>query len=221
VAEEHAEAADHRYLHIGLDGDLRHGLVGIDGVLDLADALALEAAITAKAHQLLDTDPTLPLDVRRSMAAGQLGSKSGREVVIYTHLDPQTGLAQVENTRSIIAAEQVAEWCTAAGTKVTVKPVVDLREYLHTESYEPTPALREQVILTHPTCVFPWCSRPSRRCDLDHILEYHRGGLTDSLNLAPLCRGHHRLKTHGGWTYRRIGPTSFEWTSPYGRRHIR
>jgi hypothetical protein len=31
---------------------------------------------------------------------------------------------------------------------------------------------------------------------------------------------HPRLKTHGGWTYRRLGPTTFEWTSPHGHRHI-
>jgi hypothetical protein len=66
----------------------------------------------------------------------------------------------------------------------------------------------------------PYCSRPSRGCDTEHIVPFAEGGRTETLNLVPLCRFHHRLKTHGGWTYRRLGPTTFEWTSPYGQRHI-
>ena len=37
-----------------------------------------------------------------------------------------------------------------------------------------------------------------------------------SVNIAPLCRCHHRYKTHGGWTVTRTGPTSFTWTSRHG-----
>ncbi len=39
---------------------------------------------------------------------------------------------------------------------------------------------------------------------------------TTSWNMAPLCRRHHRLKTHSAWTYHRTGPGSFLWTSPLG-----
>jgi hypothetical protein len=42
---------------------------------------------------------------------------------------------------------------------------------------------------------------------------------TNTLNLARLCRFHHRVKTHSAWTYRRRGPTTLEWTSPHGRRY--
>ena len=75
--------------------------------------------------------------------------------------------------------------------------------------------MREQAILTNPTCVYPRCTRPSRSADLDHVEEWD-GHNTDSRNLAPLCRGHHRYKTHGGWTVVRTAPTSFTWTSKYG-----
>ena len=75
--------------------------------------------------------------------------------------------------------------------------------------------MREQAILTNATCVYPHCSRPSRSADLDHV-ENWDGTNTTSTNLAPLCRSHHRYKTHGGWTITRTGPTSFTWTSPYG-----
>ena len=75
--------------------------------------------------------------------------------------------------------------------------------------------------------MFPGCCRPRRRSDTDHIVEWPLGR-TESRNLAPLCRYHHRLKTFTGWSYHRIGPTTFVWTSPHGHiyvvgtdRHIR
>ena len=77
--------------------------------------------------------------------------------------------------------------------------------------------MREQTILTNPVCVFAYCTRPSRHGDQDHIVEPHNGGDSSSRNFAPLCRFHHRLKTHTGWTYVRTGPTTFIWTSPHGR----
>ena len=75
--------------------------------------------------------------------------------------------------------------------------------------------------------MFPHCTRPAAAQDTDHIIEFPLGTTTSS-NLAPLCRRHHRLKTHSAWTYVRTGPRTFVWTSPLGctydvesDRHIR
>ena len=68
--------------------------------------------------------------------------------------------------------------------------------------------------------MFPHCNKPARGCDLDHINPYHQGGTTTSWNLAPLCRYHHRVKTHGGWTYTRTTRTRFEWTTPTGDTYV-
>ena len=220
-----AERAEHRHLDIQLGDVTIDGLVHVDGLLDLADALAFEAAVAAKAHQLLQTHPDLSLEVRRAIAAGHLadntdsddGGTSGaggisREVVIYTHHDTTSpdGLVHVENTHSYVTIEQLADWCQQAGTTVTIKPVIDLAKTLHTDAYTPTAKQREQAILRHPTCVFPHCTRSSRRCDLDHVIPWPLGP-TATWNLPPLCRRHHRLKTHGGWTY--------QWTSPLGHTY--
>ncbi|MEP9361362.1 DUF222 domain-containing protein [Nocardioides sp. CN2-186] len=212
-----AEQTEHRNVTVRLGDVTTDGLVYIEATTDLADALAFEAQLSTKAHDLLEHHPHLPLDVRRSMALGHLGDASSRELVIHTHHDTSStdGLVRVDNTKSWITVEQLGEWCQQEHTRVTIRPVLDLNEHLHTDRYEPTDRLREQVIQTHPTCVFPRCERPSRRCDLDHITEWPEGA-TDSLNLAPLCRGHHRLKTHGGWTYTRTGHRTFDWTSPHG-----
>ncbi len=90
---------------------------------------------------------------------------------------------------------------------------------------------------THPTrcakpwslrdahCVFPGCHRDSRACDLDHITEYlpmedgGPPGQTRPGNLAPLCRTHHRVKTHTAWHYKRLDDGSYEWTAPTGHQY--
>ena len=44
---------------------------------------------------------------------------------------------------------------------------------------------------------------------------------TASDNLAPLCRRHHRLKTHArGWTYLALDPGSYLWHSPHGYQFL-
>ena len=156
----------------------------------------------------------------RPLPKGCAPASRKRELVIYVHLSDAGvagvgGAAGVENTRSAISVEQVKDWCAGTNTKVTIRPVIDLNEHLHTDNYRPTDRMREQAILTNATCVYPHCSRPARPADLDH-LENYDGTNTNSPNIAPLCRGHHRYKTHGGWTVTRTGPTTFTWTTPYG-----
>jgi hypothetical protein len=104
---------------------------------------------------------------------------------------------------------------------VTIRPVLDLGEHLEVPGYTPSPRLREQVLITHPSCVFPGCTRPSRGCDLDHVIPWDQGGPTCSCNLVPACRFHHRLKTHGGWRLHRVGDRLFVWTSPHDRVYTR
>jgi hypothetical protein len=85
--------------------------------------------------------------------------------------------------------------------------------------------MRELVILRDRTCVHPNCDRDARECDLDHIeafVEMDDGGppgQTRPDNLAPLCRRHHRAKTHYGWTYQRNGAGGYTWTDPFGRTY--
>jgi hypothetical protein len=228
------QAADARHFDIDLHQVSFDGTVHVDADLDLADALDLNDTISAGAAQLAALGSAESLDARRSLAAGALARRElaldlrtdpadqlppapakKRELVIYLHLS-EAGVAGVENTRSAISVEQVKGWCQGTSTHVTVRPVVDLNQNLHTDAYRPTPTQREQAVLTNATCVYPHCGRPSRSADLDHVVESERGGPTDSSNLAPLCRGHHRYKTHAGWTVVRTGPTAFTWTSPHG-----
>ena len=120
-----------------------------------------------------------------------------------------------------IIIEQLQQWCAEADTTITVKPILDVDEKLVCHGYQPSDRLRDQVTLFHPRCAFPWCTRASATADLDHLEPWRThdtGGGTDSENLAPLCRVHHRVKTHGGWTYTRITTGEYLWTSPHSYR---
>lgn len=70
-------ACGRRRFDIGLAEVGIDGVVQIDASLDLADALDLEAAISSVAHQLLDLGCEESLDVRRSIAAGEIARAQG------------------------------------------------------------------------------------------------------------------------------------------------
>lgn len=147
------------------------------------------------------------------------------------HLDQDdvkaAGLARVHTpagSQHLVTVESVAAWCVQPGTKVTIRPVVDLNVPITCPGYVPSPALRDQVHLISPTCCFPHCHIPAERADDDHITPWapdHTGGSTDTWNLAPLCRLHHRVKTFGGWTYTQDTLGTYHWTSPTGQRYRR
>ncbi len=79
---------------------------------------------------------------------------------------------------------------------------------------------RDQYAERDRTCVYPWCTRPAARCDAEHRDPWPTGP-TVTENLAPLCRRHHRLKTHHGWSYTTLTPGLYLWRSPLGRRYLR
>ena len=223
------------------------------GELDLADALDLDAALAQGAETLKVLGSTESLDVRRSLAAGQIAPRAkpaldltpghrtrdpigpagvpspGRWCCTCTSPRPRSPapaptaleLARVENQRQVVTADQIKTWCANPDAQVVVKPVVDLNEHIHVEGYEVPARLREQTMLRDHTCVSPWCTRSARKADADHVVPYAEGGTTSSDNIAPLCRRHHRLKTHSPWTYTMLEPGSFLWSSPHGYQFLR
>ena len=68
-------AADGRYFAIHHDHVTCNGTSRIEGELDLADALDLDDALQREAAALAAAGCDAPLDVRRSMAAGQLARR--------------------------------------------------------------------------------------------------------------------------------------------------
>lgn len=245
-----AEAAmerawDSRRVTVHDDHLFGDGTMLVEAKLDIADAIDLDAALADRAATLAALGCDASLDVRRSLALGDLARTqlafgfdpttaevTTRQVVLHVHLteaavtaaDPdQSGLhlARLERGDRILLADQVRAWCGRPETQVSVKPVVDLHDRVATGAYEIPDRIRDHVIARDPQCVFPWCTRNARRCDLDHVTPHGGGGPTATDNVAPLCRRHHRLKTHGGWTYTVIDPGAYAWRSPHGLTYLR
>ena len=86
------------------------------------------------------------------------------------------------------------------------------------ESYEPPQALKDFLIARDRTCRFPGCRRSAALSDLDHAKSWEDGGSTSPENLGALCRRHHRLKTHDGWSVTSHEDGSCIWVSPHGKR---
>src|SRR5690242_8637717 len=101
---ERLAAAERRRLDVELHQISTAGTVHVEGDLDLADAIDLNDALAADAHQQLLVGSTESLDVRRSIAAGNLArtqltldlltpdrdlkpkAKPKRQVVLHVHL---------------------------------------------------------------------------------------------------------------------------------------
>ena len=157
---------------------------------------------------------------------------AARRLDLHLHFsvspDGVAPLGLLENGQRLVRREHLKQWLGDSLTEVRVLPVLDLATEISSTRYVPPSLLRRQVQLRDTTCVFPWCSRPARSCDLDHIVPYdHSRAAADgppqtrTTNLATLCRFHHRLKTHASW--RLHSPTNgvFVWTSPHGHRYHR
>nr|MDQ2876672.1 HNH endonuclease [Actinomycetota bacterium] len=86
-------------------------------------------------------------------------------------------------------------------------------------AYQPPPRIREYVAARDHTCRGPRCGQPAGRADLDHTIPYDQGGPTCPCDLGAVCRRHHRLKQHPGWTVTQPKPGMFCWTTPAGRTY--
>ena len=243
AAQRAAEAADRRFFDVGLENADLTGVVAVSGMVDLTDAIDLETAVAQTATALLGWGCEETRNVRRSMAVGEMarqqlalelrdaappsvdgdgervpaqGTRShtrGRAITMFLHLDA-TGVAECETTGTNVLIEQIRRWCGAGGNQVVLKPLKDLAACEPVEAYAVPRRHAEQVELRDRTCVFPFCTVRATRCDKDHVTAHADGGATCPCNLAPLCRRHHRAKTHSAWTYVTLDPGVYLWSSP-------
>ena len=108
-------------------------------------------------------------------------------------------------------------------TRVTLKPVIDLRDRVSVNRYEHPTRIKERIHLQHPADVFPHASRVSRELDLDHRAAYRPTGppgQTGTPNGQPLGRTGHRAKTHLGYTCVPLASGGILWRSPHGLHRL-
>ena len=202
--------------------------------MDLAPHLVQQATdrINRFAQKLKTAGETRTMDQLRAdvfldLLLGKQHEQSGNAggvVHITTSLETLVELAEepgelagygpvvADITRQIAKESERAEWWWTI-TNPNGTPV-----HTQTTRRRPTKQLDRLVKAANPTCVFPGCRMPSINCDVDHRLEWSRGGPTCNCNLGPVCRYHHVIRPQHNWTYQpdRYGYT---WTSPLGHKY--
>ena len=228
----HAESINHTGIaEMTLRGDWKD-LHDFDCAL--SDVAAALARVDEEAGRHADD-----LDVRRSRAVGILADPAAAQALLEGRPQPRPrkravlvvhvseaalrGLDPVVRCDTLDRAvlDQLArDWCGRRDTHLTVQPVIDLTDHEQTQAYEIRDRFRTRLDLLNPRCVFPWCVRDARACDHDHRVPHAAGGASCDCNVAPLCRRHHRLKTHAGWTYTLLETGRFLWNEPHGQQFL-
>ncbi|MGN6724269.1 MAG: HNH endonuclease signature motif containing protein [Marmoricola sp.] len=222
---------------------------------DIKDLTAFESTLSTVARMLGEQQRhegvfPEPLEVRKARAVGILADpdlasaflkgqpskdlRSTHSLQLVVHLSADQArttlegfepVAKIDGPLRARLTEQVATWCNRPETSFNVLPVIDLNEHTPSVSDSVTVRMGDRAKLRTPTCVFPYCDRPSHRCDVDHRIPVGdalgQHGTSCDCNLVPLCRHHHRLKTHAGWAYTEIESQVWLWTDPNNRSYLR
>ena len=177
---------------------------------------ANEHADTAAGNVPGGSDSCDPGWVRPPFATGGLGTGgsfsitaallSGCEIPGIGWVDAHT----VETLLSVVPTD-IARALLDARTGTLMESV--------SNAYRPPKTVTEFVTTRDGTCRMWGCTRPARRCDIDHARPWPHGPTTPT-NLGGLCRRHHRLKQRRRWTYHLAPDGTATWTSPNGTKRI-
>ncbi|HEX7739905.1 MAG TPA: hypothetical protein VF426_09695 [Marmoricola sp.] len=220
--------------------DLDHAIATIaEDLKTLYPDLPLDQRRAMAAGQLARRQLGLPEPVANrvetqpaSRHAGRTGER--RDVILYAHLSSDAVLSLEGHSNPILTPDAFRDLLDIpSDVHLTVRPVIDLNANLTSSGRFATDLQRVQITLRDRTCAAPYCQHPARHLDLDHIDAWDDTGppgvstsstserrSTESANLAPLCRHHHRAKTFTGWTYQQLVPGVFLWESPHGLHHL-
>ena len=238
LAERHEAALVERRVAIESADDAMGWLHAFAPLVELR---AIHGRLTAEAKVLAAQDGEMrSLDQLRADVFGDLlidgetdalppEARGIRATVVVTvpvlallDQDGQSGGATVEGVGPIPMA-RARELCAGSDgwMRVLTHPETGMVLSVGRERYRPPPSLRRLVRWRADRCMAPGCGIPAARCEVDHTLAWEHGGSTSLDNLAPVCKGHHTVKHHGGWRVRQIDDSggALEWTSPAGRRY--
>ncbi|MFD4422516.1 DUF222 domain-containing protein [Agromyces sp. NPDC058484] len=103
--------------------------------------------------------------------------------------------------------------------RLAVDPITSAPLDLDRTRYRPTKAQRRWLALRYGRCTRPGCNRLAVASDIDHVQDWFFHGPSNIANLAPTCRGDHRLKHTARFTVAKRTDGTMTWRSPTGRTY--
>jgi hypothetical protein len=220
--------------------DTGDGMSAVCANIFAADWHAFEQRLDALAATVCDADPPTKqqrrADAIGAMAAGadRLGCQCGKsecpaggkaptaQVVLHLVADQATidGTSDkpgyLAGCDDLIPAELVAELAKSA----RVRPLFNPADAPPEPGYRPSAKLAEFIRWRDMTCRAPGCDVPANQCDIDHVIPYGDGGLTNASNMNCKCRRHHLMKTFLGWQEVQLPNGTVIFTLPDGQTYV-
>ncbi|RJQ80284.1 HNH endonuclease [Pseudonocardiaceae bacterium YIM PH 21723] len=104
--------------------------------------------------------------------------------------------------------------------RVITDPVSGLPVDVGRTMRTPPAAMAERVKVRDRVCRMAGCLRDADKCDIDHVQDWAKDGVTADENLADLCKYDHALKDMPGWGYELLPNGDALWTTPTGRSYL-
>ncbi|MFD0996871.1 HNH endonuclease signature motif containing protein [Pseudoclavibacter chungangensis] len=151
-------------------------------------------------------------------AAGGINARVAITVPVLSLLDGGDDPALLDGVVPV-PVEQARELAARAPSflRVLTDPITGVAR--ESDTRFPTAAQREFLRVRDGHCRFPGCTRPARRCDIDHTIAVTDGGTSSLGNMAHLCRRHHTFKHATRWRVEQREPGRLIWFAPNGDRY--
>ncbi|SDQ24412.1 HNH endonuclease signature motif containing protein [Arthrobacter crystallopoietes] len=234
LAKRHAQAVKRRNVCLEPDGD---GMVTLRARVSAETGLAIHNRLTDAARSLQTEAETRTVGQLRADVFADLLLHAGMEtgpaagirpevaltVPVFTLLGLDDEPATLEGYGPI-PADVARRLCQDAPSfhRILTHPETGAVLSYGKTTYKPPADLARAVRHRDPVCAGPGCTAAARDCELDHTIEYHGNGghgETDYINLGPLCKLLHRLKSHAGWKIIQTGPGEFTTTTPGNQKY--
>jgi hypothetical protein len=214
------------------------GMATVIAILPAEDAQtvmkSIEAFILKRNSEDAPEWSILSADVKRADALTYIASQAlssladevqphRRPITISVAIDLQTLMGLAENPGQLAGygaiPASVARRLAADGNwqRFVSDPTTGNLLDFGREKYTPPQELIDYLLARDRVCRFPGCRRTGQSSDIDHAQSWETGGETNPANLGLLCRRHHRMKTHGGWSLESNPDGSCLWKSPQGK----
>ncbi|GAA4370743.1 hypothetical protein GCM10023152_10130 [Agromyces bauzanensis] len=207
------------------------GMAWVSLYTSQVDAARIGARLDATAHRDVGVgDEPRTLDQLRADAAvawltGDGTPTAARVEVIVTV--PCLSLAGADDEAATLDGVGPIDLATArqlfhdapSFLRLAVDPITSAPLELDRTRYRPTKAQRLWLALTHGRCTRPGCDRLAVSADIDHLHDWQHDGVSNPANLAPSCRGDHRLKHATRFAPTKNPDETVTWRSPTGRSY--